>query len=1321
MSSNSTSPASANAYKVFNRPDQWDDWLDQTKWFMQQQDLWEYMDPELDTRPAEPQRPTLPSMDECIDAKEAAEPTPEQRRINRRIDFHRLFLPEYQEFSKKRDKANKYFTTYVDIKWQHYLADRPTLHSKLKALEKHVAPCEESRINALRTKFISLQKGKSPTISMSTYLHTWQLLERRMVAYRMSERSSMKHAFAKAIAIGHPSIYNLLRAAGDITANILPPLEAMIEIVRHELTVETERKPGRAANATFQDNGDDDDSAGGKSKKGGGGGGGGGSGEGAGKKKKRGDKREKRGCGFVTKKPDAEQCPSLSDCNVANAKLWPEEEDRTASWRRALDHYKQYCRKNHGFCDKAANTFSNPAAIEVWKTHHGEQVSGDGKEKFAGTTFLQVNSASRSEDRRRHWLYDNCANTHVINDVRRLDFKVTALPEESFIAAGSDDFRVVAIGTCTLEVPRVGGGAIQLQLLDVAYVPGFHTNIVSESRLHKAGLWYNGRYGKMFHNDNPIAELLRNDALPRFDVDTHLSDDLPPLVEWPRRGDGSPMSVCEAYQAHVALAASAVEKGVKDDVDTGHVGRCGPPTGPPPVAMASSYHPHERKVTPTLLHHLLGHAGADRVDHTEENVRGITVIANKHALAPKVHECTHCAVAKSARAPSRVQRERLEIPLAEMAIDLVQFGTAYNDDRWLIHAYDLETHLHFGITTPTKSQKVIMRFLHELNTFSARMGKPLRILHGDNDPSYSQNLATYLRENAIALQTTAVYTPAQDPAERAGAVISSTARTMRVASGLPQELWPEVVKAAMYLLNRTPVKEKGWKTPFELATGRKPRIGHLRVFGCRAYAHKLGANQPPRLEKLAERAHIGYLVGWDSTNIFRIWVPSLGTVLRTRDVVFDERRFYDPRDLDLLHAVTASELAAEGVLDFEEDDEEERTQFLELEHDDDLILASPPAPALAKPPVLEKPSIGKAIEPLEDLCEPTHGSAAHGSEVEADTRYPFEPPTRPQSPLSPQEPAALVEYDFPPSHDEHDLVSYEHPFDEDKMDFEPPATSGVKRVHDDDDDDDHDEKRLRALALHRAIAATCLASKLLPPDTTTSSNNLRLHISNLPKEPLHFGQVRKSHFQKQWEDAMTAEFENALKMGTFQWSSTEPSPSSSVKPLPLKWVYKYKTDSSGFVQRFKARLCARGDLQATSLDTYASTLAMRIFRLMCAIVAHFDLEMKQMDAVNAYLHAKLPHKIRLQTPPGIDAPPNCTLHLLRALYGLKESGFLWQQMLQRALEEGVGQMLVQQITTYGRSCKAEEKKRKLAGILPLCNPLAKPPPSLYPPPFVSGW
>jgi hypothetical protein len=31
---------------------------------------------------------------------------------------------------------------------------------------------------------------------------------------------------------------------------------------------------------------------------------------------------------------------------------------------------------------------------------------------------------------------------------------------------------------------------------------------------------------------------------------------------------------------------------------------------------------------------------------------------------------------------------------------------------------------------------------------------------------------------------------------------------------------------------------------------------------------------------------IGHLVGFNSTNIFRIWLPTIGRVIRTRDVVF---------------------------------------------------------------------------------------------------------------------------------------------------------------------------------------------------------------------------------------------------------------------------------------------------------------------------------------------------------------------------------------------------------------------------------------------------
>ena len=110
---------------------------------------------------------------------------------------------------------------------------------------------------------------------------------------------------------------------------MLPPLNAMIKIVRTEMSVralsdsERSAKPGRAAHATFQDN--DDGSGEEKPKQ-----------ESSARKKNPKNKREKWGCGFVTKKPADKQCPSHQECDVANGQLWPDEQDRTADWKKAL-------------------------------------------------------------------------------------------------------------------------------------------------------------------------------------------------------------------------------------------------------------------------------------------------------------------------------------------------------------------------------------------------------------------------------------------------------------------------------------------------------------------------------------------------------------------------------------------------------------------------------------------------------------------------------------------------------------------------------------------------------------------------------------------------------------------------------------------------------------------------------------------------------------------------------------------------------------------------------------------------------------------------
>src|SRR5437667_9240596 len=83
-------------------------------------------------------------------------------------------------------------------------------------------------------------------------------------------------------------------------------------------------------------------------------------------------------------------------------------------------------------------------------------------------------------------------------------------------------------------------------------------------------------------------------------------------------------------------------------------------------------------------------------------------------------------------------------------------------------------------------------------------------------------------------------------------------------------------------------------------------------------------------------------------------------------------------------------------------------------------------------------------------------------------------------------------------------------------------------------------------------------------------------------------------------------------------------PSTHVKVLPLTWVFKYKFDDDGLVTKFKAHICIRGDLQfRNNDDTYAAPLATRSFRLLMALTAKFDLESRQLDAVNAFTNGPL--------------------------------------------------------------------------------------------------
>jgi hypothetical protein len=177
------------------------------------------------------------------------------------------------------------------------------------------------------------------------------------------------------------------------------------------------------------------------------------------------------------------------------------------------------------------------------------------------------------------------------------------------------------------------------------------------------------------------------------------------------------------------------------------------------------------------------------------------------------------------------------------------------------------------------------------------------------------------------LEPSAPDTQAQNGgAERSGGVVKDKSRTIRIDANLPWELWPEIVRATVYLHNRTPNYANGWKSPYEvffttaalqdgiITPPRKPNQSHLKVYGCKAFALTDDTLRgKSRLQRLDPRAWIGYLVGYRSSNIYRIWIPSMAKVISTRDVVFDEDSVFDGKTeslMDNLMHSTLDEIAA---------------------------------------------------------------------------------------------------------------------------------------------------------------------------------------------------------------------------------------------------------------------------------------------------------------------------------------------------------------------------------------------------------------------------
>lgn len=474
-------------------------------------------------------------------------------------------------------------------------------------------------------------------------------------------------------------------------------------------------------------------------------------------------------------------------------------------------------------------------------------------------------------------ILDNGAATHLVNSSDRL-VPGTFRPSDpsDTVEAGTQAFPIAGRGARLFKNAlhgKRGPYTEDLLLQDVVVVEGFHVNIISEARLQEKGVWYLG-----------LDSSLRVGYI----------DDLNGSV------------VCATLKRAHNLTFLEYK----------------PLSYYPPllnVVTKRSYTSYPRSSEEHLWHSRSGHLGQEALRALVQKARGVRISGTLRK------DCEVCAITHTEQVISRRKREKPARPFWRIGWDLFDMPLGRGGELWILLIKEYYSGKLFVYTLQGKTQSNILRVLSNFSSW-VRTQYKLRIckISQDNDTATlpwkgSSAYERWAIDEGIDIERVPPYTHEPNgAAERAGKEVITKSIKMRSGANLPEKLWPEVVIAAAWLYNMSPSHANDLRSPNEqldqwftqyfrwyepervrtLTADLRPDWSGIYAYGCRAYPlnKERAAGRNRRGFKVTPRGHIGYLVGYRASNIYRIWVPGIDQVITTRNVTFNEELFYDKKD-----------------------------------------------------------------------------------------------------------------------------------------------------------------------------------------------------------------------------------------------------------------------------------------------------------------------------------------------------------------------------------------------------------------------------------------
>ncbi|GKE15042.1 retrovirus-related pol polyprotein from transposon TNT 1-94 [Tanacetum coccineum] len=256
-----------------------------------------------------------------------------------------------------------------------------------------------------------------------------------------------------------------------------------------------------------------------------------------------------------------------------------------------------------------------------------------------------------------------------------------------------------------------------------------------------------------------------------------------------------------------------------------------------------------------LWHRRLSHLNFGVINHLARHglVRGLPKIKFE-----KDHLCSACAMGRSKKKlhkPKSEDTNQEKLYLLHMDLCGPMRVASVNGKKYIlviVDDYSRFTWVKF-LRSKDEAPDFIIKFLKMIQL---RLKVPVRRIRTDNGTEFvNQTLREYYEKVGISHETSVARSPQQNGVvERRNRTLIEAARTMLIYAKASLFLWAKAVATACYTKNRSIIRLRYGKTPYELLHDKLPDLSFFYVFGALCYP----TNDSENLGKLQRRKHFEF-------------------------------------------------------------------------------------------------------------------------------------------------------------------------------------------------------------------------------------------------------------------------------------------------------------------------------------------------------------------------------------------------------------------------------------------------------------------------------